>query len=72
MAKKNLANNKVILAMGVGIAAMLAMPMYANAEEANNESQSKPDENKNTIVLDDESTSFQSEESGDKQEDIDQ
>ena len=33
MAKKNLANNKVILAMGVGIAAMLAMPMYANAEE---------------------------------------
>ena len=36
MAKKNLANNKVILAMGVGIAAMLAMPMYANAEEIDN------------------------------------
>ena len=42
MAKKNLANNKVILAMGVGIAAMLAMPMYANAEEGAIEPQQDP------------------------------
>ena len=37
MAKKNLANNKVILAMGVGIATMLAMPMYANAAPTDEE-----------------------------------